>query len=86
MNLTALIASFIGVVLMAITVGYGNSIQNRWVRYAVALVGVLLAITAVGYLPSILGDPSTQASAKAGEYLAYIIVAYIAIKTIFFRQ
>ena len=86
MNTTALIAAIIASVLMSITVSYSNTKKNRWIRYAVAIAGVSLALIAIAYVPTLLGDTSPHTAAKAGEYLAYLIVAFIAIKTIFFRK
>ena len=86
MNILALIAAIIGVVLMSLTVIYGNRIKNRWLRYLSALVGLVLSVVVMGSTPALLGDSSLETSGKAGEYMVYLIVVVVVIKSIFFRK
>lgn len=86
MNIPALLAAIVGVILMSLTVYYGNKVQNKWLRYLSAITGIIISLLIMGYIPSLLGDDSTKTGAQAGNYLGILIVIIVVIKSIFFRK
>ena len=86
MNLLAFIAALVGVVLMSLTVHFGNKVENRWLRYLSAIIGLVASFLIMSIIPSLFGDTSTETAGQAGSYLVILIVAVVIIKSIFFRK
>lgn len=86
MNLIALIAATIGLVILIVVVILGNKIKNRWLRYLSVIVGIVIALIAAGNLPPLLGDGEVSTSAKAGEYMLYLGIIVVILKSIFFKK
>ena len=86
MNSVALISAIIGLSILIFIVVFGNKIRNRWVRYTSVAVGIVVAIGITGSIPPLLGDTEVSTSAKAGEYLLYLGVAVVIIKSVFFKK
>jgi len=86
MNLLALVAALIGVILMSLTVYYGNKIVNKWLRYLAAITGILIAFLIMSYIPSLFGDNTNSTRSDAGTYLGALIVVVVIIKSLFFKN
>jgi len=83
MNVVALIGVFVGLVGMMLIVKFGNQIGNRWFRYLVVIAGIALSIVAMSFTQVLIGGEDTESEAKSGEYLLYLGVAAVIIKSIF---
>jgi len=86
MNIPALVAAFIGVILMSLTVYHGNKVPNKWFRYLAAISGIMISLIIMSYIPALFGDNTTKTGAQAGNYLGILIVTVVIIKSIFFRK
>lgn len=86
MNIIALVAALVGVILMSLTVHYGNKVKNKWLRYLAAISGILVSLIIMSYIPALFGDSSTTTGAIAGNYLGVLVVTVVIIKSIFFRK
>jgi H+/Cl- antiporter ClcA len=86
MNIAALMAALVGVILMSITVHFGNKLENRWLRYLAAAAGLIGSIVVTSLVPGLFGDASNDTSALAGSYLVALIVAVVVLKSLFFRK
>jgi hypothetical protein len=86
MNLIALISAVIGVSLLMHVVLYGNKLANRWLRYLAIIVGIFIALAITGSVPALFGDSDLSTSSKAGEYLFFLGILFVGIKSIFFKN
>ncbi len=86
MNMLALISAIAGLLVLSLVVVLGNKIKNRWLRYLSIVVGIILALAVAGSLPSLLGDNEIRTSAEAGEYMLYLAVMMVVIKSMFFKK
>lgn len=86
MNMLALISAIAGLLILSLVVVLGNKVKNRWLRYVSIVVGIVLALVVTGNVPALLGDAETYTSAKAGEYMLYLGVLVVIIKSMFFKK
>jgi len=90
MNLPAFIGAVIGLGLMAITVYIGNKINNRLLRWLAAAIGLVISVTVAAYgsegLAALLGDNHSDTAGKAGEYMIYLVIGFVIVKSLFFRK
>lgn len=86
MNVIAMISAIIGVVILSLTVFYGNKIKPKWLGYLVAIVGIVIALGVMGYVPALLGDKSLETAQQGGNYLGMLIITVVLIKYLFFRK
>lgn len=86
MNILALVSAIIGLSILILAVVFGNKIKNRWLRYLSVIVGIVVAIVAAGNIPPLLGDSEVTTSAKAGEYMLYLGIIFVIVKSIFFKN
>jgi hypothetical protein len=75
----AVVGALVGLVILFATVLLGNRIENRMLRYLAAAAGILAGLAVAGM---IAGDEA----AKAGEYMVYIAIPVVIVKTLFFKK
>jgi high-affinity Fe2+/Pb2+ permease len=86
MNLIALASAIIGITILIFVVNFGNKIESRSLRYLSIIVGIIVAMLVAGNLPPLLGDGDVSTSAKAGEYMVYVGIIVVIIKSVFFKK
>lgn len=86
MNIIALISAIIGLTLLIVVVMLCNKVKNRWLRYLSIIVGIVVVFGVIGFIPQLFGDNKFSTSEKTGEYLLYLGVLLVIVKSIFFRK
>lgn len=85
MNILPVISACAGLAIMVAVVVVGNKLKNRWLRYLSVAVGLILALVVTGSIPLLFGVDDVKASAKAGEYMVYLGIVLVIIKSAFFK-